>query len=133
MNNNYIVTTLVFIVFSLALAGEICCQDSKPITKIHGTSMDIYTITLIPEASSSCTPVECEWWNRLRLAGNDLQRKGDEKSKRGFALALAEGLEKSYRVPVDDRPPLGLSRPSPAQLPPGIRHRNGKVELEMEV
>ncbi|MGH9835776.1 MAG: energy transducer TonB, partial [Blastocatellia bacterium] len=62
----------------------------------------------IPEAAEPCTPEESEWWERLRKAGSDLQKKRDEKTKKRFYLLMYEGQQKAYRIPLKDRPPQTL-------------------------
>lgn len=92
--------------------GNVFCQEKKvsKTTSVGNTvSVATKTYTEIPEATEPCTPAECEWWKQLRQAGNDLQKKEDEKSKRRFVLLFAEGLEKSYRIPLKDRPPQFLA------------------------
>jgi hypothetical protein len=59
----------------------------------------------IPEATEPSAPEEFEWWEKLRKAGNDLQKKSDKKSKAKFLLLLSEGQQKGYRIPLKDRPP----------------------------
>ena len=67
-------------------------------------SVTIKTYHDIPEAEGPCTLEECEWWKQIREAGNDLQRKGDKKSRARFLLLLSEGQRKAYHVPLADRP-----------------------------
>ncbi len=86
----------------------------------------------IPEATEQCAPAECEWYKRFREAGNDLQHKATEKSKRKFVMLFVEGLEKFYRIPLKDRPPQMLFSVRPSPLNPGIRMKNGKVSLSIE-
>ena len=90
------------------------------------------TVTEIPAATELCSPEECDWWEQLRSAGDDLQKKGDKKSKRQFLSLLVEGMEKSYRVPLEDRSPLVLYSEKPNPLSSGVRSKNGKVELSLE-
>ena len=86
----------------------------------------------MPAATEPCTPEECDWWNRLREAGNKLLQKGDQKSSRAFATLFVEGIVKSYKVPLADRPLKPLFSVVPAQtgLPP--QQRNGTVRLSVE-
>lgn len=114
--------------------GNVLCQEIKPVKKINGSVLEIGSYMEIPEASEPCAPAECEWWRQLRAAGNDLQRKGDVKSKKKFVLLLAEGLTKSYRVPLLDRLPQKLASgawPSPSQYWSAMT--NGTVDLSIEI
>lgn len=110
------------------------------IKKKTGSGLEITTYTEIPEATEPCTPLECEWWKQMREAGNDLLRKGDDKTKKKYALLFkkyallfVEGIEKAYRIPLADRPAQALVSQGPAQSPRDIIPKNGKVELSVEV
>lgn len=89
-------------------AGSVLAQ-SKRVVSDRGSTILINTYDEIPEATEPCTPAECEWWTQIRKAGNDLQRKGDEKSKTRFALLFSEGMQKAYHIPLKDRPPQVLA------------------------
>src|SRR5947208_10526778 len=80
-------------------------QDTKTRRTTSGSSVSVFTYKEIPAATEPCTSEECDWWNRLREAGNKLMRKGDEKSRNVFASLFVEGITKSYSVPLADRPP----------------------------
>ena len=114
----------------LLMPAHTSAQDTKTRTTTAGSTVSVDTYKEIPAATEPCTSDECDWWNRLREAGNKLQRKGDEKSKSVFASLFIEGIEKSYRVPLEDRPPQDLffrpvvDRPS--------KPRNGTVRLSVE-
>lgn len=131
-SRRYGVSLVAFFVV-LFVTCTVICQDSKTVTKVSGSGVTINTYTEIPEAAEPCTPDECDWWKQLRQAGNNLLRKGDEKSKREFVTLFVVGLEKSYRVPVKDRPSLSLATVRPGQPRKGVIPRNGKVELSIEV
>jgi hypothetical protein len=122
---------LVYFAF-LLMTAHTSAQDSKTRTTIAGSGVSVFTYKEIPAATEPCTSEECDWWNRLREAGNKLLRKGDEKSKNVFASLFVEGIVKSYRVPSDDRPSQVLfSRPvRMADLP--SKPRNGTVRLSVE-
>ena len=129
---------------SLLASMLVCCafllmtaltsaQDTKTRTTITGSkSVSVFTYKEIPAATGPCTPEECDWWNRLREAGNKLLRKGDGESRKVFASLFVEGIVKSYTVPLDDRPSQALfSLPLQiADLP--IKPRNGTVRLSVE-
>ena len=107
-------------------------QDTKTRTTTSGSSVSVFTYKEIPAATEPCTSEECDWWNRLREAGNKLMRKGDEKSRNVFASLFVEGITKSYSVPLADRPSQALFSPPVqiADLP--IKPRNGTVRLSVE-
>ena len=69
-----------------------------------GGAVTINKFRDIPTAEKWCAPEECDWWSRLREAGNELQRRGDDKLRKKFRLLLAEGVGKEFRVPLMDRP-----------------------------
>lgn len=128
---------------SLLGSGLVCCalllmiahasaQDTKTRTTTAGSTVSVNTYTEIPAATEPCTSSECDWWDRLRAAGNKLSRKGDQRSKSVFASVFVEGIEKSYRVPLADRPsqPLSFQPPQIADLL--TRLKNGTVNLSVE-
>ena len=128
---------------SLRTLGLVCCalllmtalasaQDTKTRTTTAGSVVSVFTYKEIPAATGPCTPEECDWWNRLREAGNKLLRKGDGKSRSVFASLFVEGITKSYSVPLADRPSQALFSPplQIADLP--IKPRNGTVRLSVE-
>ena len=88
----------------LLMTAHASAQDSKTRTTIAGSVVSVFTYKEIPAATGPCSSEECDWWNRLREAGNKLLRKGDEKSRNVFASLFVEGIVKSYTVPLDDRP-----------------------------
>src|SRR5437773_2190838 len=88
----------------LLMTAHTSAQDSKTRTTIAGSVVSVFTYKEIPAATGPCSSEECDWWNRLREAGNKLLRKGDEKSRNVFASLFVEGIVKSYTVPLDDRP-----------------------------
>src|SRR2546428_13300284 len=95
---------------SLLASGLVCCalllmtalasaQDTKTRTTTAGLSVSVFTYKEIPAATGPCTSEECDWWNRLREAGNKLLRKGDGKPRNVFASLFVEGIVKTYTVP----------------------------------
>lgn len=129
---------------SLLRFGLVCCacllttahlsaQDTKTVKTTTGSGVSVRTYEEIPAATEPCTPEECEWWNRLRQAGNKLLRKSDQKSKSAYAFLFLEGIEKSYRIPLKDRSSQTLFFGPPVQtadLP--SKQRNGIVKLSVE-
>ncbi len=138
---------VVFLSFqrrSLLGASLVCCacllmtalasaQDIKTrTTKVGSSGLDIRRYTEMPAATEPCTAEECDWWNRLREAGNKLLQKGDQKSSRAYASIFVEGIEKSYKVPLADRPGKVLFSAVPEQADLPSQQRNGTVRLSAE-
>src|SRR5687767_1061122 len=92
----------------LLTTAHLSAQDTKTVKSTAGSGISVATYQEIPAATEPCSPVECEWWNRLRQAGNKLLRKGDQRSKSAYASLFLEGIEKSYRIPLKDRSALTL-------------------------
>jgi hypothetical protein len=92
-----------------------------------------WALNEIPEATEPCEPVVCEWWEKLRQAGYELQVKEDNKSKKKFVMLFVEGLEKSYKIPIKDRPPMNLAsqRPEISDITKFIKV-NGEIILSVE-
>src|SRR5688572_27037687 len=86
--NSFLVFSFVTTVVS---AGSKFYQEKKEVRKTHGNAITLYTFIEIPEATEPCTAAESEWWQRVRLAGNELQMKSDKKSIARFLLLLQEG------------------------------------------
>jgi hypothetical protein len=117
----------------LLMTAPASAQDTKTrTTKVGSSGLSIRRYTEIPAATEPCTAEECDWWNRLREAGNKLLQKGDQKSSRAYASIFVEGIVKSYKVPLADRPSLVLFAPTVqiADLP--SQQRNGIVRLSVE-
>jgi hypothetical protein len=136
-------TCLSFQMRSLLGASLVCCafllmtahasaQDIKTRRTDAGSSVSIWRYTEMPAATEPCTAEECDWWNRLRDAGNKLLQKGDQKSSRAYASLFLEGLEKSYKVPLADRSLKVLLFVHPEQTGLPSRQRNGTVRLSVE-
>lgn len=137
-------TYTTFQMRSLLASSLVCCafllmsahasaQDTKTRRTAAGSAVSVTSYTEIPAATEACTPEECDWWNRLREAGNKVLRKGDEKSMSAYASLFVEGIAKSYKVPLADRPSQVLSHGQPVQitnLP--LKQRNGTVRLSVE-
>lgn len=129
-------TALVFTSLSIASG-----QKEQRVTIIDGQTAEVRMLTEIPEATEPCAPAECKWWNQIRKANSDLNlayKKRDEKSKRAaierFFLLLNEGRDKSYKVPVKDRPPQTLLTARPAY--PYVAKKNkvkGTVKMSVEI
>ena len=61
----------------------------------------------IPDATEPCTPEESDWWKKLRIAAHEVMKKNGQNSepaKTRFYVLLYEGQQKSFRVPLKDRP-----------------------------
>lgn len=121
----------------LSLTSVFVLGQDKTITRQtdsgNNVGLSIKKYVEIPEATEPCEPVVCEWWSKLREAGNELQRKEDNKSKKKFVLLFLEGLEKSYRIPVKDRRPqtLASQRPEISDIMK-IRRINGEIKVSIE-
>ena len=125
-------TTLVCCAF-LLMTAHVSAQDTKTRRTTAGSGVSIFSYREIPAATESCTSEECDWWNRLREAGNKLLRKGDQKSMSAYASLFVEGIAKSFKVPLADRPSQVLffgQEVQIANLPP--KQRNGTVRLSVE-
>lgn len=127
---------VVLILLTIAVNGVL---GQKPVVKKDGPlTASVREYNQLPEAMGPCVLQECVWWNELRQAGNDLQQKGDEKSKKRFALLFAEGLVKAYPVPLEDRPPQVLL-PGRVVFPDAViaqlrehKIKSGAVEFAVE-
>lgn len=86
----------------------------------------------IPEATESCSPVECMWWKKVRRAAEDLQKKRDAKAKASFVNLLLQGFENIYKVPIADRPPHVLFGVLPGTTRGSMPTKSGKVVLDIE-
>ena len=124
LSRHSLLASLLASCFIVAFANETSGLEQKEKEKVvrrEGSTVEINEYHPIPEATETCTPDECEWWKRVRQAGNDLYKKSDEKSKKRFYLLLYEGQQKAYRVPLSDRPPQmlvfgKLPQPDPKRL-----------------
>jgi TonB family protein len=114
-------------------SGQKDDEKEKRIVVQHGSSVEILNYTPLPEATEACRPAECEWWQRVREAGDQLQKKRDNKAAKAFFLLLYEGQQKSYRIPLKDRPPQALLVATPAYSEWARRQGiEGTVELSVE-
>jgi TonB family protein len=140
--------------FVFCLAGIFTCamsisaQDKsnssnqqKRVVSIVGSTAEVRTYTIIPEATEPCAPAVCDWWNQIRKANADLnlsyQKRNDksavEATNRYFAL-LYEGQQKGYKVPLKDRPALSLIFGSPVYGSVAKKNRiNGDIVLTIEI
>lgn len=127
---------LRFCVVAAVMVGgaNVLCQETKTLTSVSGSTVSGRTYKLVPEATEPCTSAECDWWKQVRQTANDLQKKGDDKSKKRFIGLFVEGTEKSHRVPLGDRKAQGLAFGpmfKTDRLP--ASQRNGTVELSIEI
>lgn len=132
------VSAIVTLLAALMMSSRdsVVGQD-KTVTTYRGSSVMVRSYDEIPEATEECSPEEKQWWDTLRKAGNDFQKKLDKKSHTKFAELFSHGLGKGYRVPVKDRPPQVLlsGRPVfPDSLIPRLRMQGkyGSIELSIE-
>jgi hypothetical protein len=132
----FVLTFKLFLI--LCLVSTIALGQEKTITSQTRSGNTVYVsskkIVELPEASEPCEPIVCEWWSKLRQAANELQRKEDGKSKKKFVLLFVEGVEKSYRIPVKDRPSMVLAsqRPEISDLMK-VKKVSGEIILSIEL
>ena len=108
-------------------------SDGKTTSKAQGGALAVTTYLDIPEATEPCAPEACQWWNEIRTTGNILNKKDDKKLKARFLLLLHEGQQKSYRVPVEDRPAQVLAATGRPTYPQGVRGKvRGSAAISIE-
>jgi hypothetical protein len=77
----------------IAAEGAVSPQSKQTVRETlrtqSGVNVVMREINEIPEATEACAPEVSEWWNRVRKAGYDLQKKPDGKSITRFYSALA--------------------------------------------
>lgn len=119
----------------LSFAIDIRGQETKTTKRLIGRdSISINKYTDIPEASDNCEPAVCQWWSELRKAANDVQSGSGRRSLKRYVNLFAVGLEKSYSVPLPDRPAQLLVSAGPIiRSPLGGPKRNGTIELSVEI
>ncbi len=131
---------VLFLLLALARSGSVSCQSmggarkpESPSVRKTESGAEVRTFYDFPEATEACTAEESIWWKRLREAGNYLQKKSDEKSKKRFYLLMYEGQQKAYQIPVKDRAPQLLVWGEPI-LPEAARrsHITGTVVLSVD-
>ena len=118
----------------LLMTAHASAQDTKTRrTTVGSSAVAIVSYKEIPAATEPCTSEECDWWNRLREAANKLLGKADQKSLSAYASLFVEGIEKSYKVPLADRPSQILFSRQPVLPPkPPTQQRNETVKLSVE-
>lgn len=99
---------LILLAASILSPSDNVIGQEKTIRTYRGSTVRVSSYNEIPEATEQCSEEENQWWESLRKAGNDLQRKMDKKSHTKLAVLFAEGLEKGYCIPLKDRPPQVL-------------------------
>jgi hypothetical protein len=115
----------------LLMTAHLSAQETKTVKSTSGSGISVTSYKEIPAATESCPSAECEWWNKLRQAGNKLLR--NQKSKSVYASLFVEGVEKSYRIPLKDRSPQILVFGPTVQVTDlASKERNGKVTLSVE-
>lgn len=126
-----LVVAVCFVAFFLSSASG---QETRTVRKIDGTKVEVSTYSEIPEATEPCNPAECQWWKQLRLVANQVQKSGGRKSLEPYIKLFAEGLERSFRVPIKDRLAQAIVFARPVETRPlGGPKRNGTVELSVQV
>ena len=132
----YLLRSLLLVSLVLAGAGgRAAARQGKSLINNLGSDVVLETRTYseIPEATERCAPEECEWWGRVRKAGNEIQKRGGEKLRKGFYLLLHEGRQKGYRIPLADRPLQVLVLAKGTYIDTARELKlNGGVELSVE-
>lgn len=122
------------LLFCILTSINLTAQDKKTVITTSGSGIALTTYQEIPAATEPCAPLECEWWSRLQQAGNKLLRKGDQKATNAFVSIFVEGIEKSYKIPVKDRPALTLVFGPRVQTDNlASKEKNGTVKLSIEL
>lgn len=131
---------LMFSIASVfAGVGRVSAQREK-VTSRYDNVVEMGSYVHIPEATEPSSAEELEWWENIRNAHGDLligykkrNKKTIAQAKARFFLLLYEGQQKSYRVPLTDRPPLLLVSGRPMYTYLAEKHRTrGTVELSVE-
>lgn len=130
-------TVLSLLAASIMGPSDNVLGQEKTITSYRGSRVLISSYEEIPEATEQCSAEEKQWWESLRQAGNDFQRKPDKKSQKKLAVLFAAGLEKGYRVPLKDRPPQVLlsgrvAMPTSLVARARAQRLNGTIDLSIE-
>jgi TonB family protein len=128
------------LVSAFAGAGSASDQKKEKVVIRQGATLEMRTFISIPEATEACSAEESQWWKQIRKADADLltgYKARSEKSvleARGrFFRLLYEGQQKSYRVPLKDRPPQPLVIGRPARPYVAKKNKiNGEVVLSVE-
>lgn len=110
-----------FLFFFVIGVTGVVGQETKAVRTGTVAKTVINTYIEFPEAEAACSIAECEWWKQLRAAGLVLQQKDKKKPRRNYVELFVIGLEKSYRVPLKDRPLLALVNDPPPK--PSVTQR----------
>lgn len=122
------------ILLSLALSGlrfPYAAQSPSPASRLA----ENLRIANVPKAMLECTPEECEWWEKVLAASNKIKEsEGDKKDRKRFVSLLKEGIKKSYRVPLRDRPSFLIIQPiHRRRWRPEHLDAEGKLIIEIEL
>ena len=127
---------LVFVALLISISTSVSAQvqiDLQP-NKEPGNKTTKQSRWQIPEATLPCTPEVKKWWDDLRSAADSVSRsRGKDKDKQKFAALLAEGVEKSFKPPIEDRKPLYLARIEPQYTETARRNKvTGHIVARVE-
>ncbi|HXQ70720.1 MAG TPA: energy transducer TonB [Pyrinomonadaceae bacterium] len=130
-------TILTLLAASILSPSDNVVGQQKTITSYRGSTVMVLSYAEIPEATEQCSQEEKQWWESLRKAGNDLQKKRDKKSQMKLGVLFAEGLGKGYRIPLKDRPPQVLVHgrvvfPESLVARARIKGLKGSIDLSIE-
>ena len=131
MNKRSILLSILF--FSLC-TFHVAAQDVPTVRRNTPSGVEVSTFTEIPAATKHCDATVCDWWERLRIAANKLQKNPNGRSKSNFVNTFLEGIEKGFTIPVGDRPAQVLV-PAPMPVTDKLPNaeRNGTVKLLVEL
>jgi TonB-like protein len=85
-------------------------QTDRQIRDPEKVAVDALRRREVPEATLPVTPVEAEWWERVRNESIKIQKSYDRGGDKLVRL-LKEGADNGYRVPIPDRGVTFLRRP----------------------
>jgi hypothetical protein len=77
-------------------------QTDRQIRDPEKIAVDALRRREVPEATLPVTPVETEWWERVRNESIKIQKSRDRGADKLVRL-LKEGADNGYRVPIPDR------------------------------
>jgi TonB family protein len=77
-------------------------QTDRQIRDPEKIAVDALRRREVPEATLPATPVEAEWWERVRNESIKIQKSRDRGGDKLVRL-LKEGADNGYRVPIPDR------------------------------
>jgi TonB family protein len=84
--------------------GSALAQAQNDSDRAAKQALDALRRREIPEATPPCTAEECQWWNKLRAAGESVRKTlGDKTESKKFRKLLEQGQKESYQPPIANR------------------------------